>query len=174
MSEGDYDLRLTVWDDAGDSLIAFGDIILQTQGVNENKDVGVSSSYLQIYPNPFSKSTVISYSSLVINDQLPVTNDLQCPALRIYDVSGRVVKSFNLASPASPCEAGRAGFLPLASAVSWDGKDDKGKIVPSGVYFCELKVGDLSACGHAQADEFSPACQSKAAGRQTKKLLRLK
>jgi hypothetical protein len=154
MSEGDYDLRLTVWDDAGDSLIAFGDIILQTQGINENQNAGISSSYFHIYPNPFSKSTVISYSSLVIKDQLPVTNDLQCPALRIYDVSGRLVKDFSRFT----LDALRPTLL------SWDGKDEKGKPMPSGIYFVQLKVGD----------NFSPACQSKAAGRQVKKLLLVK
>jgi len=36
------------------------------------------------------------YSSLVINDQLPMTNDLQYPALCIYDVSGRLVKNLSV------------------------------------------------------------------------------
>ena len=49
-------------------------------------------------------------------------------------------------------------------SVSWDGRDDKGEVVPSGVYFARLKAGG----------EFSPACQSKAAGRQIKKLLLIK
>ena len=123
-----------------DSLIYMADLrdglyISELYGVGiseHDQQLSAVSVSLQIYPNPFSKSTVISYSSLVINDQLPVTNDLQCPALRIYDVSGRIVKSFNLAS----------GVLPLASAVSWNGTDNSGNRVPPGVYFCRLRMED--------------------------------
>ncbi|MCK4251399.1 T9SS type A sorting domain-containing protein [candidate division WOR-3 bacterium] len=129
MSEGDYDLRFTVWDDAGDSLTAFGDITLQAQGVNENKDVGVSSSYLQIYPNPFRQKTEISFQ---MQDARRKMQDI---SLEIYDVSGRIVKIFNLTSD----------FLPLASAVSWDGRDEKGAFVPSGIYFCQLQTGDFKS-----------------------------
>jgi hypothetical protein len=99
-------------------------------GIEEEEvvDVKTKNTKFEIYPNPFSKSTVISYSSSVINDQLPVTNDLQCPALRIYDATGRVIKTFNLAS---------CLLLPV-SAVSWDGTDQLNRPVPVGVYFVRL------------------------------------
>jgi|GEM_PF-1236672 len=85
---------------------------------------------LRAHPNPFTQKTVIRYSSSVINDQLLMTNDLQCPALRIYDASGRLVKSF------SPF----ALHSSLFSSVIWDGKNDAGHKVKSGVYFLKLKV----------------------------------
>ncbi|MCK4352438.1 T9SS type A sorting domain-containing protein [candidate division WOR-3 bacterium] len=67
-------------------------------GTEESRKWEVGSGKLKIYPNPFSTKTVISYSSLVIseknlNDQLPMTNNLQHVVLRIYDLSGRLIKT---------------------------------------------------------------------------------
>jgi flagellar hook assembly protein FlgD len=53
-------------------------------------------------------------------------------SLKIYNVSGRLVKSFSLFTPHSS----------LIKGVSWDGKNDSGERVSSGVYFYELKVGN--------------------------------
>ncbi|RKX69195.1 hypothetical protein DRP53_08960, partial [candidate division WOR-3 bacterium] len=49
-------------------------------------------------------------------------------SLRIYDATGRLVKEF---------------ILPTAStAISWDGRDDSGRKVGSGVYFVRLETGN--------------------------------
>ena len=80
---------------------------------------------LTIFPNPFTKETVIRYSSTVNSKSSRLTPN----SLRIYDVSGRLVRSFSLFSPPSS----------LFSSVTWDGKDEKGKDVRSGVYFVRLK-----------------------------------
>ncbi len=56
-------------------------------------------------------------------------SQMQEISLKIYDSSGRIVKSFNLASD----------LLPLASVVTWDGTDNFGKQVPAGVYFVKLE-----------------------------------
>ena len=102
-------------------------------GVEEkNTKLEIGKWKLTAQPNPFTQKTVIRYSSSVINDQLLMTNDLQCPALRIYDASGRLVKSF------SPF----ALHSSLFSSVIWDGKDNVGNRVKSGVYFLKLKVGE--------------------------------
>jgi hypothetical protein len=47
-------------------------------------------------------------------------------ALKIYDITGRLVKSFAL----SP--------MPLAQSVTWHGDDDAGRTVAAGVYFVKL------------------------------------
>ena len=50
--------------------------------------------------------------------------------LKIVDVSGRSV-----ATPHN-------GFLPAGPHVArWDGRDDDGRRVPAGLYFCDLRVG---------------------------------
>jgi flagellar hook assembly protein FlgD len=55
--------------------------------------------------------------------------------LKIYDVSGRIVKSFNLES----C------IMYHESVISWDGTGDSGRRLPPGVYFVYLTNGSLSA-----------------------------
>jgi hypothetical protein len=47
-------------------------------------------------------------------------------ALKIYDITGRMVKSFAL----SP--------MPYANKVTWTGDDDMGRAVAAGVYFVKL------------------------------------
>jgi len=102
-------------------------------GVDERPANGQATlaDYLTVVPNPFTKKTVIRYSSLVINDQLPMTNDLQYPALCIYDVSGRLVRSFPFS------------LVTLHSSVTWDRKDNAGNQVENGVYFIRLTSGNF-------------------------------
>ena len=57
--------------------------------------------------------------------------------LKIYDLSGRIVRSFPLLTSHSS----------LLTSVTWDGRDKDGKPVPSGVYFARLKSGDKSLTG---------------------------
>lgn len=79
---------------------------------------------LQNYPNPFSHQTAISY-------QLPASVQT---ALRIYDATGRLVRTLVDAKQA-------AGYY----SVSWDRTDSSGKEVRSGVYFYRLAAGDFTA-----------------------------
>lgn len=83
---------------------------------------------LEVYPNPFSGKINIGYR---IQDARYMRKDF---SLKIYDVSGRIVKSFNLTS----------NFLLPASAVSWDGTDHAGCKLPPGVYFVRMKAGDIT------------------------------
>jgi hypothetical protein len=105
---------------------------------------------LQVHPNPFSQKTEIRIQMQARPASRSEAGDVRCNpstslgtgmqdiSLKIYDVSGRTVKSFNLTSPASLREAGRAGILSLASAVSWSGTDQLDRPVPAGVYFVRL------------------------------------
>lgn len=76
------------------------------------------------FPNPFSSVTSIRYSLLN-------TSDVQ---LRIYDAAGRLVR--NLVNV--------VGQLPDSYETSWNGRDDNGLRVPSGVYLCKLDAGDVT------------------------------
>lgn len=74
------------------------------------------------YPNPFNPSTTISFN-------LPQNCDVQ---LDIFNIRGQKVKKLldqNL-------EAGQHQSI-------WDGKDSKGQIAASGVYFYRLKAGKM-------------------------------
>jgi len=72
-------------------------------------------------PNPFRPETEIAFT-------IPSAGPVE---LSVYDVGGRAVR--RLAAGARP--AGR-------HAVTWDGRDDRGRRVTAGVYFCRLVVSD--------------------------------
>ena len=78
----------------------------------------------QNYPNPFNPITTIRYS-------LPLPSVVR---ISIYDVLGMEVTTL-LVSKQS------AGY----HAVRWNGKDDSGKNLPSGVYFYRLEANGYTA-----------------------------
>jgi hypothetical protein len=77
----------------------------------------------QNYPNPFNPSTKIEFT---LAKSGFVT-------LQIYDILGRKVRTL-------VSEELSSGY----KSVIWDGKNDDGEAVASGVYFYQLKVGDFS------------------------------
>ncbi len=82
-------------------------------------------SLCQNYPNPFNPSTTITF-------EIPGNQDYIRPAsLTIYDPRGRRVR-----------ELLSRELLPGINKVHWDGRDDRGRSVPSGAYLYRLKAGD--------------------------------
>jgi hypothetical protein len=77
----------------------------------------------QNYPNPFNSSTIITYEIMKAEN---VT-------LKIYDILGREVRSLVNGLQ-------RPGVYRLI----WDGKNNQGKEVTSGIYFYQLKTGNFS------------------------------
>ena len=75
----------------------------------------------QNYPNPFNASTIIRYD-------LPKKSEV---ILKIYNVLGRQIRGF----VNKPQSAG-------SKSIVWNGKDDKGEDVASGIYFYQLTAGD--------------------------------
>jgi hypothetical protein len=89
--------------------------------VQERVDITPHSPFLyQNYPNPFNPGTEIRFA-------LPAASEVQ---LVIYDLHGREV--LQLIGQKQP-----AGF----HAVHWDGRDQKGVPVSSGVYLYRLTTG---------------------------------
>jgi len=84
--------------------------------------VGVTQLH-QCVPNPFNSRTVIHFD-------LARESQVQ---LNVYDVAGRLVRTL--------INAKRGG---QRHAVRWDGRDDRGNPVASGVYFYRLHVGDFT------------------------------
>jgi hypothetical protein len=78
---------------------------------------------LSISPNPFTTEVRIQISE-VRSDHY----------LKIYDLSGRLVKNFELSTSHSS----------LATDVVWDGRDHKGKLVSPGVYFIRYRAENIS------------------------------
>ncbi|MBN2172008.1 MAG: hypothetical protein JW819_11885 [Candidatus Krumholzibacteriota bacterium] len=77
------------------------------------------------FPNPFNPSTRIRFATPAGGDPLPV-------ALRVHDVRGRLVRTLFL------------GELPpdTAQIFVWDGRDETGRPVASGVYLARVTMGE--------------------------------
>ena len=78
---------------------------------------------LQNAPNPFNASTVISFL-------IPFRLANETTRLSIYNLAGQLVRVLQL-------DAQQAG----EHSLSWDGRDDYGRAVASGVYIYRLNVG---------------------------------
>jgi hypothetical protein len=79
----------------------------------------------QNYPNPFNPTTVIEYA-------LPKASQVK---IQIYNILGQKVR--NLVD-----EQQEAGY----KTIYWDGKDDHGKEISSGVYFYRIVARDFVKC----------------------------
>ena len=89
----------------------------------------VETSLLPNYPNPFNPETWIPYR---LAEDADVT-------LTIYDVGGRMVRTLDIGHNKSGVYESRD------KAIYWDGKNDLGEDVASGVYFYHLSAGGYSA-----------------------------
>ena len=78
------------------------------------------------YPNPFNPETWIPY-------QLAEAAHVQ---IRIYDVVGHLVRELDLGTKLA------SSYLSKPQAAYWDGGNDMGETVSSGVYFYTLEAGD--------------------------------
>ncbi|MEO0162485.1 MAG: T9SS type A sorting domain-containing protein [candidate division WOR-3 bacterium] len=100
-------------------------------GVEETKisQSTIQNPKLEVSPNPFKNHCIIKFQ---ISDNFAIRNPKSEISLRIYDISGRVVKSFNPAS-----------IIPnQVSGIFWNGDDDLSRKLPAGVYLLRLEIGD--------------------------------
>ncbi len=74
-------------------------------------------------PNPVISGTYIEY-------ELPTTTNV---TLKVYDVTGRAIRILS------------GGNQPGRYRVYWDGKDNSGNRVASGVYFYRMEAGKFKA-----------------------------
>ncbi len=89
------------------------------------------TALLPNYPNPFNPETWIPYDLA----------EAASVSLTFYDVRGRVVRTLSLGHrPAG-------GFRTKARAAYWDGRNEQGERVASGVYFYTFTAGDFTATG---------------------------
>lgn len=99
-------------------------ISITTTAVAEKPALPEDFDLKQNYPNPFNPETRIEY-------QLPSDAAVE---LGIYNLSGQLIRS--LVSEHKP-----AGFY----AALWNGRDDGGQAVGSGIYLMRLKAGDYTS-----------------------------
>lgn len=77
----------------------------------------------QNYPNPFNSSTTLEFALSAGLREAP-------GELAVYNLVGRTVRVLASGS----FKAGRHAFV-------WDGRDQSGRVLPSGVYFFSLTIG---------------------------------
>jgi hypothetical protein len=115
-------------------------IFSEAQGLIQGKSVtsqgklivtwgSVKSKLYQNYPNPSNPETWIPY-------QLANDADVE---IKIYSLEGRIIRTLNLGHK----QAG--SYINQDNSAHWDGKDESGEQVSSGVYFYVLKAGDFTA-----------------------------
>lgn len=103
---------------------------LPTTGITEQKDDALTQTNQIItklynaYPNPFKAQTAIRYS---LSNQSKVS-------LYIYDASGRIVNKLINQEVALGVHT-----------ISWDGRNERGQKVSTGIYFYQLQTLNYSA-----------------------------
>ncbi|UCE19016.1 MAG: M6 family metalloprotease domain-containing protein [Gemmatimonadota bacterium] len=95
--------------------------------LKEDSTAPVAFGLAQNYPNPFNPTTTIEYS--VVSDQSP-----SHVTLNVYNLLGQRVRTLvdGVKEP---------GY----HTVTWDGMDEEGDDVSSGVYFYRLQAGEFTA-----------------------------
>ena len=92
-------------------------------------EIPAQTELLRNYPNPFNPETWIPYR---LAEDGYVT-------LSIYDLSGGVVRRLNLGHQIA------AVYESRNKAIHWDGRNEVGERVASGIYFYHLSAGNYSA-----------------------------
>lgn len=88
-----------------------------------------NTALLQNYPNPFNPDTWIPY-------KLAKSADV---VIRIYSINGHLVRTLVLGKK----ETGH--YVVKETAAYWNGRNDSGESVSSGVYFYQMKAGNFVA-----------------------------
>jgi hypothetical protein len=82
------------------------------------------TTLMSVLPNPFNPSTVIRYRVAASGEHVTIV---------VFDVTGRRVRTLI------------DGHRPAGeSSVTWDGRDQAGQPLASGVYFCRLRSGGVT------------------------------
>ena len=110
-------MKVTAWDVNNNSGTGEVDFTVVDGQVVDIQDLGN-------YPNPFSNTTTFVFEHNHPNEAL----DIQ---LEIYGVSGALVKSIN--DNITPTDS-------RTSQITWDGRDNNGILLPSGVYIYRLNM----------------------------------
>jgi len=88
-----------------------------------------SMALYQNYPSPFNPETWIPYQ---------LDKDVNV-IIKIYDQAGRLIRIMDIGNKSAGL------YISQDKAVYWDGKNDSGEEVASGVYYYNIQAGDFSA-----------------------------
>ena len=88
-----------------------------------------STDLLNAYPSPGNPDIWIPFT----------LSDAKHVAIRIYDATGRLVRTLELGEKAP------GAYITKAKAAYWDGRNEAGEQVGSGIYFYSIQAGDFTA-----------------------------
>ncbi|HIE26043.1 TPA: T9SS type A sorting domain-containing protein, partial [Candidatus Poribacteria bacterium] len=89
-----------------------------------------TSELLANYPNPFNPDTWIPYRLSKPSDDVKI---------HIYNTTGQLVRTLNLGHQAAGL------YESKARAAYWDGRNEEGETIASGIYFYTLRTGTFTA-----------------------------
>ncbi len=130
-------LRLTLTDTASDEPIGKIDYTITVDDIRKayttlhltfDSIAPMHTQLLQNYPNPFNPETWIPY-------QLASAADV---SVIIYNQSGERIRTISLGSQAA------GSYLTKGRAVYWDGRNARGEMLSSGLYFYHLQASDFT------------------------------
>ena len=130
-------VRLTLTDMASDKPIGKIDHIITTDDIRKayttlhltfDSIAPMYTQLLQNYPNPFNPETWIPY-------QLASDADV---SIIIYNPSGERIRTIPIGGQAA------GSYLTKGRAAYWDGRNGRGELVSSGLYFYHLQASDFT------------------------------
>jgi hypothetical protein len=104
--------------------------LVKRSPIEGGKEEQWKDALCQNFPNPFNPECWIPY-------QLSLKNNNQPVKVKIYNILGQLVREIRVGVK----KAGKYGSQ--ATAIYWDGRDNQGREVPSGVYFYQLEAGEF-------------------------------
>jgi hypothetical protein len=113
----------------GDPIQSLGRHLLPSQDLVRSQTIPQKPMLYQNYPNPFNPETWIPY-------QLSQSADVN---IIIYNAAGQVVRKLELTQQPAGL------YLDKDKAAYWNGKNQSGERVASGIYFYTIRAGDFTA-----------------------------
>jgi hypothetical protein len=108
--------------------IAYDSVLGNSAGYTDSLflvEPGIQFGVRAVTPTAFGKETIIRFE---LDRPEPVS-------VRVFSVTGRLIRTL---VPCTTLTAGRHDIL-------WDGRNDRGDLAPSGVYFCQLQSDQATA-----------------------------
>jgi len=125
--------------DTGESIYVAGEqgkVFKKDEYYSAEPEPEEPEQYFTSHPNPFSTSTIIklSQTTRLLSDTPRQANLHELSQIKIYNIKGQLVRTITLTSFLSPSLG--------TQDLTWDGKDENGNDVKSGVYFYQLSGND--------------------------------
>ncbi len=138
LTEGVYTCDILITGNAvADHLIP---VTLIVSGTSAEDNLPAAITQLSNYPNPFNPETTISFFlntelTRLRSDSQDFAGQAENTELVIYNLKGQKVKDLTDSLTPQPTNP---------YSVTWNGTDDNGNSVPSGIYYYRLKTGSAS------------------------------